>query len=182
MTELEHAIKHIKTRADAWAVKEVTEALQSISKRLDKALSQEPCRVKNELNVELNELKPCTDAVSREAVLNAICDYVAFEEYEDKSHTFTIRPLTKRIKQLPSVTQKSGKWILVKKGLPEDKTHVLTTIKVPNRIAHARSSWYEGGFFHNDNGDTWRATDREVIAWMPLPEPYEPQESEEQTE
>ena len=46
MTELEHAIKHIKTRADAWAVKEVTEALQSISERLDKALSQElkyPC-------------------------------------------------------------------------------------------------------------------------------------------
>lgn len=43
MTELEHAITHIKTRADAWAVKEVTEALQSISERLDKALSQEPC-------------------------------------------------------------------------------------------------------------------------------------------
>lgn len=268
MTELEHAIKHIKTRADAWAVKEVTEALQSISERLDKALSQELCeiccatckhekplqkgyeceyqdecltegkrgkyefayskyepkRVKPELNVELNEIEPCddtisrilkrmwncrgkhttsidkvameqiirdelsvtqksiecddtsiewydlegyvgssgkrgsgrmtkeetvknlltelidmidngsqrdldradeigasiiklfkqepcTDAVSREAVLNAICDYVALEEYEDKSHTFTIRPLTKRIKQLPSVTQKSGEWI-----------------------------------------------------------------------
>lgn len=54
--------------------------------------------------------EPCTDAVSRESVLGAICDYVAFEEYEDKSHTFTIRPLTKRIKQLPSVTQKSGHW------------------------------------------------------------------------
>lgn len=44
MTELEHAITHIKTRADAWAVKEVTEALRSISERLDKALSQEPTR------------------------------------------------------------------------------------------------------------------------------------------
>ena len=47
------------------------------------------------------------EAISREAVMSAICDYVAFEEYEDKSHTFTIRPLTERIKQLPSVTQKS---------------------------------------------------------------------------
>lgn len=47
MTKLEHAIKHIKTRADAWAVKEVTEALQSISERLE----------------------PCTDAVSRQAVM-----------------------------------------------------------------------------------------------------------------
>lgn len=35
MTELEHAIKHIKTRADAWAVKEV-----------ENALSQEPSRRK----------------------------------------------------------------------------------------------------------------------------------------
>lgn len=40
--QLEQAIRHIKTRADAWAVKEVTEALQSISERLDKALEQEP--------------------------------------------------------------------------------------------------------------------------------------------
>lgn len=38
--ELEHAIKHIKTRADAWAVKEVTEALQSISERMDKAVKK----------------------------------------------------------------------------------------------------------------------------------------------
>lgn len=41
-TELDKAIRHIKTRADAWAVKVVTEALQSISERMDKALSQEP--------------------------------------------------------------------------------------------------------------------------------------------
>lgn len=62
-----------------------------------------------------------------------------------------------------------NEWIPCSERLPEDKTYVLTTIKVPNRIAHARSGWYEGGFFHNDNGDCWRATDREVKAWMPLP-------------
>ena len=70
-------------------------------------------------------------------------------------------------------------WIPVSERLPEDKTYVLTTIKVSKRIAHARSGWYDGGFFMNDNGDTWRATDKEVIAWMPLPEPFEPQESED---
>lgn len=69
------------------------------------------------------------------------------------------------------------RWIPVSEKLPENKTYVLTTIKVPNRIAHTRSGWYEGGFFHNDNGDVWRATDMEVIAWMPLPEPYK-EESE----
>lgn len=35
------------------------------------------------------------------------------------------------------------KWIPVSERLPEDKTYVLTTIKVPNRVAHARSGWYE---------------------------------------
>ncbi len=177
MTELEHAIKHIKTRTDAWAVKEVTEALQSISERLDKALSQEPGRVKNELNVELNELKPCTDAVSRETVLDAIKRISLGQTDVVKVSMMT----EDYVEKLPSVTQKPGKWIPVRKRLPEDKTYVLTTIKVPNRVAHARSGFYEGGFFHNDNGDTWRATDMEVIAWMPLPEPYKA-ESEEQTD
>lgn len=92
MTELEHAIKHIKTRADAWAVKEVTEALRSISVRMDKALSQEPC----------------DDAISREAVLNM--------QYRiDDSATLSTRDVVnvEDIEDLPSVTQKSGKWILL---------------------------------------------------------------------
>ena len=68
--------------------------------------------------------------------------------------------------------EEPNKWIPISKRPPEDKTYVLTTIKVPNRIAHARSGWYEDGFFYNDNGDIWKATDMEVTAWMPLPKPY----------
>ena len=81
--ELEHAIKHIKTRADAWAVKIVEEAL-----------SQEPCN----------------DAISRDMALKKMADYVASgcadsaEDFEEYSRI---------ICQLPSVTQKSGKWIRV---------------------------------------------------------------------
>jgi len=74
--------------------------------------------------------------------------------------------------------EEPNKWIPISERLPEDKTYVLTTIKVSNRIAHARSGWYESGFFYNDNGDIWKATDMEVIAWMPLPLPYKA-ESEE---
>lgn len=66
----------------------------------------------------------------------------------------------------------NGGWIPVKERLPENKTYVLVTIGIPGRQPHARSGWYQDGFFHNDNGDVWRATDIEVKAWMPLPEPY----------
>ena len=75
------------------------------------------------------------------------------------------------ISELPSA-QPEQRWIPCSERLPKDKTYVLTTIKIPNRIAHVRSGWYEGGFIHNDNGDVWKATDMEVIAWMPLPDPY----------
>lgn len=63
-------------------------------------------------------------------------------------------------------------WIPCSERLPDNKTYVLTTIQVSGRQPHARSGFYHDGFFHNDNGDTWKATDREVRAWMPLPEPY----------
>lgn len=63
-------------------------------------------------------------------------------------------------------------WIPCSERLPDNKTYVLTTIQVSGRQPHARSGFYHDGFFHNDNGDTWKATDREVRAWMPLPKPY----------
>lgn len=65
-----------------------------------------------------------------------------------------------------------GRWIPVSERLPENKTYVLVTISIPGRQPHARSGWYQDGFFHNDNGDCWRATDIEVKAWMLLPQPY----------
>lgn len=125
------------------------------------------------------EQKPCEDAISREDAeqmfRNIRChlkpqDYKSAEEFNTRD--LMLLNAEQMIHALPSVTQKSGKWIKRTDRLPEDKTYVLTTIKVPNRVAHARSGWYECGFFHNDNGDTWRATDMEVKAWMPLPEPY----------
>ena len=112
---------------------------------------------------------PCDDVISREAVNKIWHTQYCCNREENEEEQY------KRIQQLPSVQpSRKGHWIPFRERLPEDKTYVLTTIKVPNRIAHARSGWYEGGFIHNDNGDTWKATDMEVIAWMPLPKPYKP--------
>lgn len=136
-------------------------------------------------------LQPCDDAISRKSIKQKLQEqhdffvnaYGGFSNLSQngKSRVYEITNCISMVVNEPPVTpqQKYGEWIPVSERLPEDKTYVLTTIKVPNRIAHARSSWYEGGFFHNDNGDTWRATDMEVKAWMPLPEPYDPQERSE---
>ncbi len=90
--------------------------------------------------------------------------------------------VAKELAKLPSVTpqeSKTGHWIPVGERLPDNKTYVLVTIGIPGRQPHARSGWYQDGFFHNDNGDCWRATDIEVKAWMPLPESYKADRSEE---
>ena len=34
------------------------------------------------------------------------------------------------------------------------------------------SGGYFKGYFMMDNGDTWNETDKEILAWMPLPEPW----------
>lgn len=70
------------------------------------------------------------------------------------------------------------KWIPTGEMWPENKTYVLTTIYIPGRQPHARSGWYKDGLFFNDNGDVWNATDMEVTAWMPLPDPYKEDEHE----
>ena len=64
------------------------------------------------------------------------------------------------------------KWTSPNETLPEDGTRVLTTIKTKRRGKQVRSGCYFKGYFNNDNGDTWNATDKEVIAWMPLIEPW----------
>ena len=89
--------------------------------------------------------------------------------------------------------QKSGKWIPVSERLPEDGTYLVTVgrvvggagidIKSFAKDLHKvdefdfpkhKSGWYD----YDSEYGYWQ--DASVIAWMPLPEPYEPQESEEE--
>ena len=60
--------------------------------------------------------------------------------------------------------------------MPKNKSNVLTVIYIPGRKANVRSGFYYDGLFMNDNGDTWNATDKEVVGWMyqpKLPKPWE---------
>ena len=134
-----------------------------------------------DMAIKALEKEPCEDAVNRQAVCEFLENHA--KTYDDVRVRIGLKvgsSLVANPDNVPSVTptRKKERWIPVSERLPKDKTYVLTTIKIPNRIAHVRSGWYEGGFIHNDNGDVWKATDMEVIAWMPLPDPYKA-ESEE---
>ena len=93
MTELEKALLHIKTRADAWAVKVVKDAL-----------SQEPCDKcvystkdgycqYDDISETIPPLEPCADAVSRDAVINLFKGNIGSEA----------ALILHKAKQLPSV-------------------------------------------------------------------------------
>ena len=110
-----------------------------------------------------------------EEIIKRLTDIKICCERELKSMpNYTPFSLQLDIKALDNAIQllEQQRWIPISERSPEDETFVLTTIKLPNRIARARSGWYNDGFFYNDNGDTWKATDREVIAWKSSPEPY----------
>lgn len=144
------------------------------------ALSQEPCDDATLKDIfcmgcEYKEQEPCDDAISREAVINLIrrCNFALEEPRIFDVHNAGVK-FEQYVTELPSVTQKSGKWIPVSERLPEDGTWNLFTdgkcVSVERYKSDAMDHFYPSG--------RWFSLD-EAIAWMPLPKPYEPQESED---
>ncbi len=87
---------------------------------------------------------------------------------------------TKALEQEP----KTGDWISVNERLPENTQPVLMTIRRMNKsynhepfITVGYISWNQTAWWCAHDGDCVR-NEIEVLAWMPLPEPYKA-ESEE---
>lgn len=127
------------------------------------------------------EQESCEDAISRQI----ISDYVGIHVQEintgygdlNKHTNEILRMIVDYIESMPPVTpqQKTGHWIPVSERLPEYGIEVLTCSS--GGFIEIQSLEYSyGGYWENQKGD-WSEFD-EVIAWMPLPEPYKPQESE----
>jgi len=93
------------------AVMEVIKAHMDGEDKNTKAVLSDVMESVNELETLVQE--PYDDAVSREKVLEMITDFATLELYIDKHNHVTFEPIEKLIKSLPSVTQKSGKWILL---------------------------------------------------------------------
>lgn len=87
------------------------------------------------------------------------------------------------IKELPSVTPQEPRWILVNEGMPKHTGFYL--IQYSREICHDELAvaYYSVEEKESDPDYEWEFKPicgeyKEVIAWMPLPKPYEPQESE----
>lgn len=61
-----------------------------------------------------------------------------------------------------------GRWIPVSEGLPEDNKTYLVTVE----LTFARGERYVSQE-RKDNWDKLKGCGHEIIAWMPLPEPYD---------
>lgn len=98
------------------------------------------------------------DLISRQAVINSIANtnfWLSAENWQE---------LMKAIDSVPSV-QPEQRWIPVTERVPEDRGYYLVTILAENGYHRSREVIYFGDDFK------WSTT-RNVIAWMPLLEPW----------
>lgn len=111
------------------------------------------------------EQEPCEDAVSRKSVITII-----------QNHWWNCRDIDKLVNELPPVTPQESRWIPVTERLPEEMFGCLVTVWDANPKTGEEFENILPEFVGYD-GETWNGADGkpiafEVVAWMPLPEPY----------
>ena len=126
-----------------------------------KALEQETT-TKNNLGV---------DRVARKDVERYIEGFI--NEYTSREKLEFINLELDGLKHIPSVTPQEPRWIPTSERLPEEDGEYYTTIyDTDEDYLYMDIAELEDGI--------WQYKDYiKVLAWMPLPKPYEPQESEE---
>lgn len=123
-----------------------------------------------------NSDSDCISRKSAEICLTANITNMTIEEY--------ISMVGDRLKELPSIQPKPKTgWIPVSEKLPETAFGCLVTVEEDDRNGEPQSVLYPD--FVGYDGETWNDADGvpipfEVIAWMPLPEPYKATDSEKE--
>lgn len=112
------------------------------------------------------EQEPCEDAVSRTEVLNLV-----------RFNAFHVKSQIKAIENMPSVTPQEPNWIKCSEHLPDFDVDVLATtkkygdvVKVTRWRTILKDCGWEWVLVDNIEGNAYNSD--EIIAWIPLPQPY----------
>ena len=122
----------------------------------------------NSVDQNLEQIQ-CDDCILRQTAIDI------FKNAIGDKYPFICEPILITLSLIPSVTPKpkTGKWIPVSERLPEKNEWVLVTVE-------QNGNCYQEIMRRHKYIDAWtddidNYTDI-ITAWMPLPEPYEPQE------
>ena len=88
-----------------------------------------------------------------------------------------LKQAIREIKRLPSADRPQGEWIPCSERLPNENGDYLVTlengvVKILGYSTTQRTT-YPKGFYHIKDGFSWRQMQNPVVAWMPLPKPWE---------
>lgn len=124
-----------------------------------------------ETAIKAQKKQPCEDCISREAVKEMLRK--EWTKYMPMELDINLSFVLEKISDLSSVTPKP-RWIPCSERLPEDYIHVLCQFT----LGGMGECYLAHGVFHVVGGLVM--TCNEVIAWMPLPEPYKAESEEEE--
>ena len=122
-----------------------------------------------------SEFPNSSDCISRQAAIDALIELYEYQRDIDPTEAADlvrqgIYLAEKKIEQLPSA-QPEQRWIPCSKRLPENRRYVLVTYQHEYGLIDHGITWY------GEAEKKWD-TSRNVVAWMPLPEPYRGGETE----
>ncbi len=130
-------------------------------KLLMELLEQEPA-TKNDLGVDWESYKDVDGNSLDDLILEVL------QNNFDCGNTYGYKVADEIIGLLPSVTPQEPRWIPVTERLPKERTAVLVWCPERKNIYCAyyeEKRWWIFGAY-------WEQVGMEIIAWMPLPKPY----------
>ena len=126
-----------------------------------------------DMATEALKAEPTGDLISREAAIEAIASH---DTTNGNTVYFKGKTVIGYIKDLPSAEPVHGEWIPVGEGLPSESGGYICTIPLKPLFTgetYVDVLTFHKGRFYEDGSELGKTYYDDVIAWMPLPKPYD---------